>query len=206
MADGPVADAPIVNSSTAAQRVADTPTAAPVTQNRTADINRLLDDAEAGESSVAADLLPQVYDELRILAGRLLAGEASGQTLQPTALVHEAYVRLVGRDDRPRWQSHGQFLTAAAQAMRHILVDVARRKKRQKHGGNLIRVPLEPEQIAEPQLANNLLALNSALNALAEVEPAVARLVELRYFGGLTLKETAEVLGIAPRTADAHWA
>lgn len=171
-----------------------------------ADVSRLLDAAAAGDRQAAADLLPLVYTELRALAARQLALEAPGQTLQPTALVHEAYLRLVGSDDPPRWTGRAQFLAAAAQAMRHILIDAARRKKRDKRGGGRIREPLDPDQVAEPEVADELIALHDALTALATVQPTLARLVELRYFGGLTLKETAEVLGIAPRTADAHWA
>lgn len=158
------------------------------------------------DGGAAADLFPLVYAELRAIAARHLAQEASGQTLQPTALVHEAFLRLAGRVDLPRWGSCGQFLAAAAQVMRHILVDVARGKKRDKRGGPRARKALDPEQIAEPEVADELLALHEALARLAVARPAIAQLVELRYFGGLTLKEAAEVLEIAPRTADAHWA
>lgn len=154
----------------------------------------------------ASDLLPLVYAELRALAAHHLAREASGQTLQPTALVHEAYLRLLGGIDSPRWGSRAQFLAAAAQAMRHILVDVARRKKRAKRGGNRVREPLDPDRIATPEVADELLALHEALAELAVVRPVIAQLVELRYFGGLTIREAAEVLEMAPRTADAHWA
>jgi RNA polymerase sigma factor (TIGR02999 family) len=170
------------------------------------DVSQLLDAASSGDLQAAADLLPLVYSELRSLAARQLALEAPGQTLQPTALVHEAYLRLVGADDQPRWRGRAQFLAAAAQAMRRILIDTARRKKRGKRGGGRTREPLDPDRIAEPELADELLALHEALNALAQAQPAIAQLVELRYFGGLTIKEAAEVLGVAPRTADAHWA
>jgi RNA polymerase sigma factor (TIGR02999 family) len=160
----------------------------------------------AGVRQAAADLLPLVYAELRALAAAQLDRESPGQTLQPTALVHEAYLRLAGSDDAPRWGSRAQFLAAAARAMRHILVDAARRKTRGKRGGGRTREPLDPDRIAEPEVADELLDLHDALAALAAERPAIAQLVELRYFGGLTLKEAAEVLDIAPRTADAHWA
>lgn len=165
------------------------------------------DSADGGSGRWAvADLLPIVYDELRAIAARHLAQEASGQTLQPTALVHEVYLRLAGSEDSPRWGSRGQFLAAAAKAMRNILVDVARGKKRNKRGGGRVREPLDPERISEPEVADELLALHEALAKLAVVRPVVAQLVELRYFGGLRLKEAAEVLEIAPRTADVYWA
>lgn len=170
------------------------------------DVSRLLDASAAGDRQAAAELLPLVYAELRALAARQLAQEAPGQTLQPTALVHEAYLKLVGPDDQPRWGGRAQFMAAAAQAMRHILVDAARRKKRGKRGGGRAREPLDPDRVAEPEVADDLLALHEALEALAQVQPNIAQLVELRYFGGMTLKEAAEVLGVAPRTADAHWA
>lgn len=170
------------------------------------EVSRLLDAAASGDRQAAADLLPLVYDEMRLLAARQLAHEAPGHTLQPTALVHEAYLHLVGPDDAPRWGGRAQFLAAAAKAMRNILIDAARHKKRDKRGGNRAREPLDPERIAEPEVADQLLALHDALAALAIVQPAIAELVELRYFGGLTLREVADVLGIAPRTADTHWA
>jgi RNA polymerase sigma factor (TIGR02999 family) len=170
------------------------------------DVSRLLDAAASGDHEAAANLLPLVYDELRALAARQLAHETPGQTLQPTALVHEAYLRLVGPDDSPRWGGRAQFLAAAAQAMRHILIDAARRKQRGKRGGGRVREPLDPDRIAEPEVADELLDLHDALTALAAEQPAIAQLVELRYFGGLSLKEAAQTLGIAPRTADAHWA
>lgn len=170
------------------------------------DVSRLLDAAASGDRQAAADLLPLVYDEMRALAARQLSHENPGQTLQPTALVHEAYLQLVGPDDPPRWAGRAQFLAAAAQAMRHILIDAARRKQSGKRGGGRNRAPLDPDRIAEPEVAEELLALHDALTALAAIQPAIARLVELRYFGGLTLREAAEVLGVAPRTADAHWA
>lgn len=169
-------------------------------------ITELLDAAAAGDGRAAGELFPLVYDQLRALAATYLARETPGHTLQPTALVHEAYLRLVGPTDPPRWRGREQFLSAAAQAMRRILVDAARHKRRDKRGGGRVREPLDPDRVAEPEAADEVLALHEALTALAAVKPAVAELVTLRYFGGLTIPEAAEVLGIAPRTADAHWA
>lgn len=170
------------------------------------EITQLLDAAAAGDQVAASDLLPLVYDELRHLAACQLAGESPGQTLQPTALVHEAYLRLVGPVDGRQWRGRGHFFAAAAQAMRRIVVDVARHKKRQKRGGGRTRAAIDPDRLAGPQPADELLDLHDALTALAVVEPQIAELVTLRYFGGLTLKDAAETLGLAPRTADAYWA
>ncbi len=170
----------------------------------------LLDAAGTGDRQAAADLFAIVYDDLRQLAGQHLAHESPGHTLQPTALVHEVYLRLLGvpahaQNELP-WKNRRYFFAAAAEAMRRILIESARKKKRHKHGGGQKRVPLEPDQIAEPEIADELLALDEALTKLANVEPQIAELVNLRYFGGLTLKESAEALEMAPRTADAHWA
>jgi RNA polymerase sigma factor (TIGR02999 family) len=152
----------------------------------------------------AADLLPLVYDELRRLAAHRLANESLTHTLQPTALVHEAYLRLANAGTR--WDGPRHFYAAAAEAMRRILVDVARRKGRVKRGGDRGRQALDPETIAAPDAAHDLLALDEALGRFAAIEPDIAELVKLRYFGGLTLKDAAATLGFAPRTADAHWA
>jgi RNA polymerase sigma factor (TIGR02999 family) len=158
-----------------------------------------------GDPQAAGQLLPQVYDELRRLAAQRLAQESPGQTLDPTGLVHEAYLRLVGDDpDRP-WQSRGHFFAAAAEAMRRILVEKARRKRRQKRGGGRARVVLDPALIAAPGASDDLLVLDDALTRLAAHAPLVAALVSLRYFAGLTNKQAAEALGIAPRTADLRW-
>jgi RNA polymerase sigma factor (TIGR02999 family) len=176
------------------------------------EFTQLLVAAREGDRQAAADLFALVYDELRQLAALHLAHESPGQTLQPTALVHEVYLRLLGALDGPSWregvpwEGRGHFFAAAAVAMRRILVDAARRKKRGKRGGGRAREPLDPDRIAEPEVADDLLDLHDALTALAAAQPAIAQLVELRYFGGLKLREAAEVLGIAPRTADAHWA
>jgi RNA polymerase sigma factor (TIGR02999 family) len=171
------------------------------------DLTRLLDAAAGGDPKAAAELLPLVYDELRKLAARRLGQEKPGQTLQATALVHEAYLRLVG--DRPGqpWNGRGHFFGAAAEAMRRILVDQARRKRRPKHGGGRERIDFDEVALpADDHRAADLLALDEALTAFAREEPAKAELVKLRYFAGLTLEEAAACLGISPATATRHWA
>jgi RNA polymerase sigma factor (TIGR02999 family) len=171
------------------------------------EISRILTAIGEGNPHAAAELLPLVYDELRCLAAQKLAHETPGQTLQPTALVHEAYLRLVGPEGAgPEWHSRGHFFTAAAEAMRRILIDNARRKRSQKRGGGRARQELDPCAIAAPPLADDVLALDEALTKLAASQPPVAELVKLRYFVGLTNREAAEMLGIAPRTADSWWA
>jgi RNA polymerase sigma factor (TIGR02999 family) len=175
------------------------------------DVSRILTALERGDLSEADRLLPLVYDELRCLAARHLAREAPGQTLQPTALVHEAYLRLVASGDASaprgrRWQGRGHFFAAAAEAMRRILVENARRKKALKRGGHRDRQEIDPNTVAAPEVSEDVLALDEALGKLAAAEPQVAELVRLRYFAGLTVKEAAEVLDVAPRTADAWWA
>lgn len=165
--------------------------------------------AGAGDRQAADELFRLVYDDLKQLAEQYLGSARAGQTLQPTALVHEVYLRLLGGrglTDRPAWADRRHFYAAAAKAMRHILIDAARRKGRGKRGGGVAREPLDPDRVAEPQVAEELLALHDALDALAAVRPDAAELVTLRYFGGLTIRETAEVLGVSPRTADARWA
>jgi RNA polymerase sigma factor (TIGR02999 family) len=170
------------------------------------DVTQILSAIERGDGQAADRLLPLVYDELRKLAAQQLANEKPGQTLQPTALVHEAYLRLVGSDGQAirAYNARGHFFAAAAMAMRRIMIDTARRKKTRKHGGGLKRQPLD--QIAEPQDNEELLALDEALERLAATDPTKARLVELRYFAGLTGDEAAAVLGISPTTTDRHWA
>lgn len=171
------------------------------------DVHRMLDAAASGEQQAIDELFRLVYDDLRRLAQRYLEGERAGQTLQPTALVHEAYLRLLGSVSvGPPLENRRAFYAAAARAMRHILVESARRRNSIKRGGDRSREAIDPDRIAEPEIADDLLALHEALDALAEAEPAVAELVTLRYFGGMTVREAADVLGIAPRTADAHWA
>jgi RNA polymerase sigma factor (TIGR02999 family) len=170
------------------------------------DVTHLLDAATAGDRRAAADLLPLVYDELRKLAAVRMAAEAPGHTLQPTALVHEVYLRLVGPADERRWDNRGHFFAAAAEAMRRILVEAARRKHGPEHGGHLLRHDLDPEQPADPGRPERLLALDEALDRLATVEPRAAEVVKLRYFAGMTIAEAAAALGISPRTADNDWA
>lgn len=170
------------------------------------EVTQILRHIEHGEPVAAERLLPLVYDELKKLAAARLARELPGQTLQPTALVHEAYVRLVDVEQAQGWESRGHFFAAAAEAMRRILVDAARRKRRDKHGGNRQRVPLDDIAPAAPDFRHDLLTLDAALSRLAAADPQASRLVELRHFAGLSLSEAAQVLGIAPRTADRVWA
>jgi RNA polymerase sigma factor (TIGR02999 family) len=170
------------------------------------DVTRLLDAAAAGDRRAAAELLPLVYTELRKLAAARMADESPDHTLQPTALVHEAYLRLVGRGDDQRWDGHGHFFAAAAEAMRRILIESARRKHGPERGGDFTRRDLDPDQVAPPVPSSRLLALDEALDRLAAIEPRAAEVVKLRYFAGLTVAEAAVVLGISTRTADSDWA
>jgi len=163
------------------------------------DVTHLLAAIDRGDRQAAAQLLPLVYDELRRLAAQKLAREAPGQTLQPTALVHEAYLRLAGAADEPRWQGRGHFFAAAAEAMRRILVEQARRKQARKHGGGLARRELDEECVAAPEPADDLLALDEALDQLAARDALKADLVKLRYFAGLTSEQAARALGISRR-------
>jgi RNA polymerase sigma factor (TIGR02999 family) len=169
------------------------------------DVTRILSAIEQGDPHAAEQLLPLVYDELRQLAAQRLAQENPGQTLQATALVHEAYLRLVGGDPGQPWDNRGHFFAAATEAMRRILVENARRKRSLKHGGDRRRQPLDPNCVAAPEAADDLLALDEALTRLAQTEPKVAELVKLRYFTGLTIPQAAAQLRISPRTADAWW-
>jgi RNA polymerase sigma factor (TIGR02999 family) len=170
------------------------------------DVTFILSAIEQGEKQAAEQLLPLIYDELRRLAARKLAQERPGQTLQATALVHEAYLRLVGVDpDRP-WDGRGHFFAAAAEAMRRILVENARRRGRMKHGGHRARVDLDAAQPAAPETDDDLLALDEALEKLAAKDPVKAQLVQLRVFAGLTLAEAAGILGLSTSTADRYWA
>jgi RNA polymerase sigma factor (TIGR02999 family) len=167
------------------------------------DVTRLLEAAHRGNKQAAADLLPLVYDGLRRLAAARLAHEKPGQTLNATALVHEAYLRLVG-DQQFDGRSH--FFAAAAEAIRRILVEQARRKQAARHGGQRHRESLDPDQLAAPAPDDELLALHEALDCLAAEHPEKAELVKLRYFAGLTADQAAAALGISPSTADRHWA
>jgi RNA polymerase sigma factor (TIGR02999 family) len=170
------------------------------------DVTRILAKIENGDPSAADQLLPLVYDELRQLAASKMNREKPGQTLQATALVHEAYVRLVDVSDAKHWDSRGHFFAAAAEAMRRILVDNAHRKNTLKRGGKHKRVNLSDVNPATTPPEDDLVALDEALDKLAEVEPRTAELVKLRYFTGLTNKQAAEFLQISPRTADSLWA
>jgi RNA polymerase sigma factor (TIGR02999 family) len=169
------------------------------------DISQLLNAIEAGDPHAAAELLPLVYDELRKLAAQRLAQEAPGQTLEATGLVHEAYLRLVGRDGEQAWDGRGHFFAAAAEAMQRILVESARRKRSRKHGGDRTRQDLDGIEPAIPAPRQDLLALDEALTRFAAVDPTAAKLVQLRYFAGLSIPAAAQLLGIAPRTADRLW-
>jgi RNA polymerase sigma factor (TIGR02999 family) len=169
------------------------------------DVTRILHQIEQGDAAASERLLPLVYDELRKLAAAKLANENPGQTLQATALVHEAYIRLVGGDSEQQWDSQGHFFAAAAEAMRRILVDQARRKATQKHGGAHQRVQFE-EGILSKDSDEELLALSDALDLLEQQDPTKAKLVKLRYFAGLTTDQAAESLGIGVSTANKYWA
>jgi RNA polymerase sigma factor (TIGR02999 family) len=175
------------------------------------EVTRILSAIEQGEQHAAEQLLPLVYNELRKLAAQKLAQEKPGQTLQATGLVHEAYLRLVlspGREsgEKSSWDGRAHFFAAAAEAMRRILVENARRKRCYKHGGRLNCKPLDPEAVAAPEAPPGVLALDEALTRLAAIQPRAAKLVNLRYFAGLTNKEAAAALGVSARTADADWA
>ena len=169
------------------------------------DVTQILSQIEQGEASAAEQLLPLVYDELRKLAAAKLAHEKPGQTLQATALVHEAYLRLVDVDHQQKWNSRGHFFGAAAEAMRRILVENARRKQSLKRGGNVERRELHESQIEAPEIEHDLLALDQALKGFAEVDEQAAQLVMLRYFSGLTVPQAAEALAISTRSAERLW-
>jgi RNA polymerase sigma factor (TIGR02999 family) len=170
------------------------------------EVTRILSAIEQGDPHAAGQLLPLVYEELRRLAAQRLAHEAPGQTLQPTALVHEAYLRLVDGEQAQRWNSRGHFFAAAAEAMRRILVESARRKASLKRGGGLRREELPESELAAPAVSDDVLALDEALTQLAQADALAAQLVQLRYFAGLTSPQAAEALGISARTAERTWA
>jgi RNA polymerase sigma factor (TIGR02999 family) len=170
------------------------------------DVTRILTAIEQGDLHAAEQLLPLVYDELRKLAAQKLAQEKPGQTLQATALVHEAYLRLVDTDRLQKWDSRGHFFAAAAEAMRRILVDAARHKHRIKRGDGLVRVELDSEALSIDDPPEELLDFNEALEQLAQVDGPTADLVKLRYFAGLTTEQAAEALGLPARTAYRMWA
>jgi RNA polymerase sigma factor (TIGR02999 family) len=169
------------------------------------ELTRILHRIEKGAPHAAEQLLPLVYDELRQLAAHRLAHEKPGQTLQPTALVHEAYLRLVGADPKQPWDSRGHFFAAAAEAMRRILVERARRKRRIRHGGGLRRVDLPDVETVASAEDEQVLLLDEALTRLAAARPQAAKLVQLRFFSGLTVDEAATMLGLSPRSARRLW-
>ena len=171
------------------------------------DVTRILSAIEQGNTKAVNDLLPLVYEELRCLAAQKMSQEAPGQTLQATALVHEAYIRLVGSESR-NWKGRTHFVRAAAEAMRRILIDTARRKKSLKHGGDRQRIDFENLVLSSDndEFSDDLIALNEALEKLERESKIEADLVKLRYFAGLTAGQAAKVLGISRSTADEHWA
>jgi len=169
------------------------------------DVTRILDRVQQGDSGAAEELLPLVYEELRRLAAHKMAHEPAGHTLQPTALVHEAWLRLAGSQAQ-HWNSRGHFFAAAAEAMRRILIETARRKRSQRGGGGLSRTELHESHLVLDRPSDEMLAVDEALEKLAQEDPQVADFVKLRYFVGMTLPEAGEALGIAPRTADRLWA
>lgn len=170
------------------------------------EVTQILNAIERGEAHAAGELLPLVYEELRKLAASKMANEAPGQTLQPTALVHEAWLRLVGPDGQAKFKSRAHFFGAAAEAMRRILIENARRKQAGRHGGDQQRVDIDEIELASEASDADLLALNEALERLAVQDQPKAELVKLRYFVGLTIEEAADLLGISAPTAKRHWA
>ena len=169
------------------------------------EVTRILSAVEQGDPRAAEQLLPLVYDELRKLAAVQLADEKPGQTLQATALVHEAYLRLVGRSQEQPWNGRAHFFGAAAEAMRRILVEQARRKQRDIHGGGRQKLPLDANLVADDSDAEELLAINDALDRLAKQDPQAAELVKLRYFSGLSIEEAATAIGTPRSTAYVQW-
>lgn len=169
-------------------------------------VTQVLAAVERGDPHAADELLPLVYDELRKLAAQRLASENPGQTLQATALVHEAYLRLVSSTQPQDWNGRGHFFAAAAEAMRRILVESARRKGRARHGGGRARIDLDAVEPAADEADNRLLAIDEALTLLADEDPAAAEVIKFRFFAGLTAEQAADALGISLRTANSHWA
>jgi RNA polymerase sigma factor (TIGR02999 family) len=170
------------------------------------EVTRILAAVERGDAHAAEELLPLVYNELRQLATSRMAAEAPGQTLQATALVHEAYLRLVDVEKAQQWDSRRHFFAAAAEAMRRILVEKARRKRAVKHGGERVRIDLDAALAVGDEPRQDVLELDELLDQLAKIDPQAAELVKLRFFAGLTGEQTAEVLGISPRSVDLLWA
>ena len=170
------------------------------------EVTRVLEAIERGDAAAAQDLLPLVYGELRRLAAHKMGHESPGQTLQPTALVHEAWLRVAGGESGQHWQTRGHFFAAAAEAMRRILIDNARRKHALRHGGGQERTNLETAEIAAPGSDDEVLQVHEALDRFAQIDPAKAELVKLRYFVGLTIPEAAQVLGVSEPTVKRMWA
>jgi len=169
------------------------------------DVTRILNEIEAGDQGASEQLLPLVYEELRKLAAAKLAANKSPPSLQPTVLVHDAYIRLVDQREVPRWNGRGHFFGAAAEAMRRILVEHARQRASLKRGGHLQRVEFDDDLRASSEPSMDLLALDEALQELEQVSPQKAKLVKLRFFAGLSVAETAQILGISTTTAERHW-
>jgi len=176
----------------------------PSSRGSMSDVTRILIAIEQGDAKAADKLLPLVYEELRRLAARKMSQEPPGQTLQATALVHEAYIRLVG-DEPQNWSGRGHFFAAAAESMRRILIENARRKQRRKHGGGQQRVELDDADVTIEGSSTDIIALDEALAKLAEEDPVKADLVKLRYFAGLTIEQAAKILQISRATADRYW-
>lgn len=170
------------------------------------EVTRILQAVESGDPRASAELLPIVYEELRRLAAAQMAHERPDHTLDATALVHEAYVRLVVPGEDKPWQSRAHFYRAAAEAMKRILIENARRRRQVKRGAALIRQQLDPDILASPEPDDDVEALSEALDKLAETQPNAAQIVRLRYFAGLTLREASAAIGVSPRTADSYWA
>lgn len=170
-----------------------------------ADVTRILNAIKQGDSRATEELIPLVYDELRLIASHKLSHESPGQTLQATALVHEAYIRLTGAEAQD-WDSRGHFFTAAAEAMRRILVENARRKNRLRRGGDRQRIDLDDATLAIEALSDNILAIDEALTKLTEENRAIADTVKLRYFAGLSLEQISEIIGVSRRTVSSYWA
>jgi RNA polymerase sigma factor (TIGR02999 family) len=168
-------------------------------------VTQILNALQQGQSQITDELLPLVYDELRQMAAQRMAQERPGQTLDATALVHEAYLRLVDTKDQPHWQNRRHFFAAAAEAMRRILVDNARRKQTAKHGGQRVREELDEAHLVSPEPDDDILALDEALAKLTQQDPIKAELVKLRYFAGMTADEAAETLGISSTTGERYW-
>ena len=177
----------------------------PPTLTPMSDVTQLLSEIDAGDPKAADQLLPLVYDELRRLAAAKMAQEKPGQTLQATALVHEAWLRLVGAEEQRAWNSRGHFFGAAAEAMRRILIESARRKARLRHGGELERVPVDQIDIAAALPEDRLIQVSEALDELDREAPEAAQVVKLRYFAGLTQEQVAGAMGISLRSAERHW-